>query len=245
MLYTITNSGIQNGRPTKIGANSVNIDWNGSHVFTVENFTTETTPSYSDPEGDALAYIKILSLPSEGELLINGNPVSVGEEISAGQLTTSNLTYQANDQITNQQVLTFTFDCADVGSTSLSGLSDGIFTINVAAKENLPPDVVGDKTVVSNYGETITFTASDFTDGTVPAYNDPEGDSPSKIKILDLPNRGTLQFNGIDVVANQEMTVSEVDSGYLVWIPDLLNQLSVNTSFNFAVSDTGSGQFTQ
>lgn len=244
MLYTITNSGLQNGRPTKIGKNTINVEWGATHIFTVENFTTETSPAYSDPEGDALDYIEVLSLPATGTLLLNGNPVLLNEQISAGQLTTGNLIYETSGQ-TSAYSTSFTFDCADVGSNSLSGLSDGIMLVVVGAKENLPPDVVGDKTLSSLYGETITFTASDFTDGTVPAYNDPEGDSPSKIKILDLPNRGTLQFNGVDVVANQEITVSEIDSGYLVWVPDLLNNLSVNTSFNFAVSDTGSGQFTQ
>mgnify|MGYP003650928965 CR=1 FL=1 len=60
MLYTITNTGSTNARPSSIGSNSISVDYEGEYVFTVANFTTETTPPYEDPEGDALSYIKVL-----------------------------------------------------------------------------------------------------------------------------------------------------------------------------------------
>jgi len=245
MLYTVTNSGLQNGRPTQIGQNTIpNIDLGATHVFTIANFTTETTPQYSDPEGDAMAYIEILTLPSDGTLKLNGVAVTLNQQIFAGQITTGNFVYEAPATGTAQGYsVNFQFDAADVGSNSLSGLNTGFMFIGVDGVENLPPDVIGDKTISVPFGDTYVYSMADFTTGTTPAYNDPEGDPPSKLKILDLPDRGTLVFNGTNVSVNQEINASEVNAGYLTWVPDLIDNLAVNTTFNFAVSDTGSGQF--
>tara|TARA_R110002020_G_scaffold100855_1_gene238048 strand:+ start:16030 stop:16767 length:738 start_codon:yes stop_codon:yes gene_type:complete len=245
MLYTITNSGLQNGRPTSIGSNTINIESQAIHTFTVANFTTETLPVYSDPEDDALSYIEILSITTQGILELNGSVVNVGDQISVAGLTTGNLIYTANQADIVGYSEKFQFDCADTGSNSLSGLSTGIITMEVGAADNLPPDVIGDKTVNLNYDSSHVFSAADFTTETTPAYHDPEGDDPSKVKILDLPDTGTLVFNGSNVVANQEITVAELDAGYLVWNPPGAVTNSINTTFNFAVSDEGSGEYTQ
>jgi hypothetical protein len=241
MLYTITNSGLQNGRPTQIGANTLSILFGATHIFTLANFTTETTPAYQDPEGDALSTIKILSLPSTGTLKLNGVDVVLNQLITAGQLTTGNLTYVSN----GDGNFLFQFDASDVGSNSMSGLSTGWITMNVAQVINLPPDVVGNIGFVFDYGVSKTFTVADFTSSTIPAYNDPEGDAPSKVKILTLPANGTLEFNGNPVIINQEMTVSEIASGYLVFVPDLGVETAQTLTFNFSVADIGSGQFTE
>jgi len=241
MLYTITNSGLQNGRPTEIGANTISIAFAATHVFTLANFTTETTPAYSDPEDDALSYIKILSLPATGTLKLNGVDIILGDQVGSGQISTGNLTYVS----AGDGDYTFEFDAADIGSNSLSGLSTGKITIAVASAVNQPPSVVGNNTFVLSYGDAKLFTVADFTTKTTPPYADPEGDFPSKVKILTLPANGTLKFNGTNVIVNQEVTVAEIASGYLVYVPDLLVETLQNLTFNFSVSDVGSGLFTQ
>lgn len=238
MLYTITNSGLQNGRPTQIGANTINIAFGATHTFTVANFTTETTPVYSDPEDDALSFIKILSLPSTGTLQVNGVDVTLNQIITVANITTNNFTYISN----GSGSFSFQFDVADAGSNSLSGLSSGLINMVVAVAINLPPDVVGDNAFVLNHGDTKVFTVADFTTGTTPAYNDPEGDPASKIKILTLPANGLLKFNGVNVLVNQEMTVAEIAAGYLVYEPNLLIETLQSLSFTFSVADSGSGQ---
>ena len=50
-----------------------------------------TTPAYSDPDGDALSKIKITSLPSHGTLTLSGSGVSVNDEIAAANI--GNLLY--------------------------------------------------------------------------------------------------------------------------------------------------------
>ena len=239
MLYTITNSGLQNGRPTQIGANALSIAFGATHVFTLANFTTETTPSYSDPEDDALSIIKILTLPSTGTLRLNGVGISLGAQITSGQISTGNLTYVS----AGFGSFIFQFDAADVGSNSLSGLSTGLITMTVQKQVNLPPSIIGDNTFVLNHAQSKTFTLADFTSGTTPAYVDPEGDPASLVKVLTLPANGNLVFNGSNVITNQEFTVSEIASGYLTYEPDILVETLQNLSFDFAVADLGSGTF--
>lgn len=245
MIYTITNSGLQNARPTSIGANTINIASKATHTFTIANFTSETSPAYSDPENDALSFISILTLPASGELRVGGVAVNIGDEILSANISTNNFTFVSNQASDVAHSVSFSFDIADTGSNTLSGLSTGVMNINIAAAINLPPDVIGDNTFILNYGDTKTFTVADFTTGTTPAYNDPEGDNASMIKILTLPVNGTLKFNGSAVIANQEMTVAEVSAGYLVYEPDLLIETLQNLSFEFAVADAGSGQYSQ
>ena len=88
------------------------------------------------------------------------------------------------------------------------------------------------------------FSGADFTTGTTPQYNDPEGDSPYSIKILSLPAKGSLKLDNVDVQVNQEILISEVDAGYLVYVPDLSEESGLTLDFDFAVSDNGSKQFT-
>lgn len=241
MLYTITNSGLQNGRPTQIGANTINIAFGATHTFTLANFTSETTPAYSDPEDDALSFIKIITLPSTGVLKLNGVDVVLGQQVTSGQISTGNLTYVS----AGDGSYVFQFDAADVGSNSLSGLSTGLITMLVAEAINLPPDVVGDNTILLDYSVSKIFTVADFTSGTTPAYNDPEGDPASLVKILTLPADGNLVFNGTNAIINQEITVAEIASGYLVYTPDLGIVTSQVLTFNFSVADSGSGTYTE
>lgn len=241
MLYTITNSGLQNGRPTQIGENRIVVAFGTTHIFTVANFTTETEPPYSDPEGDALSFIKILTLPPSGTLRVNGVDVVLGQLIYVADITTNNFVYVSDASGS----YTFQFDAADVGSNSLSGLDTGFIGMEVSPAINLPPDQVGDNTIPADYGDSITFTVADFTSETTPAYNDPEGDPASMVKILTLPSDGTLVFNGVDVIVNQEMTVAEIAAGYLVYNPDLAITTIQSLTFDFAVADAGSGIYTE
>jgi hypothetical protein len=247
MLYTVTNSGIQNGRPTAIGSIRIAINYGALEQYDISTFTTGTSPEYADPEDDGLSYIKIIQLPIIGTLYLTGDiPVSLGDLIQVGTITTGNFYYQA-PATGNEAGYTETweFDAADVGSNSLSGLPDGIVTMDVAPVENGAPDVVGDRTELLEYQQLLTFTSDMFTSGTTPPYNDPEGDAPASIKILDLPADGTLIFNAVPVVVNQIISISEMDLGYMVYAPDLAITIVQTLSFNFSVSDVGSGLFTE
>lgn len=246
MLYTITNTGSTNARPSAIGANTISVSFEGEHIFTVANFTTETTPPYEDPEDDALSYIKILTLPLHGELQVDTVAISAGTIVSAGVIAAGNLKYVAQNpgSAFAETLPAFAFDVADVGSNTLSALTEGVITMSVADEINLPPSNVGDNTINGAYGTTVVFTAADFTANTTPPYSDPEGDAAYKVKITTLPPSGVLSFNGSPVIANQEILLSSVDSGYLVFNQDISVKGSQIIDFNFSISDIGSEQFT-
>jgi len=249
MLYTITNSGSANSRPTQIGANTVSTTYGTSYVFTLADFTTGTTPVYSDPEGDAMSYIKIITLPSQGELHVNDVAVVAGTLVTAGVIDTGNFKFVPPATIPStgpvfQDIPHFDFDIADAGSNALSGLTTGIMSFSLTAAPNSAPDAVGDNTVAFSYGVAKVFTAADFTTNTTPAYNDPEGDAPYKVKITSLPTSGVLNFNGSPVFANQEILLSSVDAGYLSFSQDLAVKGSQTVTFDFSISDVGSEQFT-
>jgi hypothetical protein len=119
-----------------------------------------------------------------------------------------------------------------------------LVNINIAAYVNLQPDVVGDLSVSMIHGATKVFTMNDFTVNLVPPYHDPEGDAPSKLKVLSLPASGLLKLNGVNVTVNQEILYSQIASGLFIYVSDGSVLTVINTSFNFSVSDTGSGLFT-
>ena len=49
--------------------------------------------NFDDPDGQGLAFIEIAVLPDNGDLLLSGAPVSVGDQISLAQLANGDLAY--------------------------------------------------------------------------------------------------------------------------------------------------------
>src|SRR5690606_18377166 len=82
-----------NEPPSEVGDNSLTTNYGVTIVFTVANFTTGTTPAYSDPEGDTASKLKILTLPSTGNLKLNGINVSINQVIDFSDINTGLLTY--------------------------------------------------------------------------------------------------------------------------------------------------------
>ena len=105
--------------------------------------------------------------------------------------------------------------------------------------------VVGDNNIVVDYlGNTdYIFSSSEFTTETTPAYSDPDGYSPSKLKVLDLPVIiGKLIYNGVDVVVGQEIDFSDIDAGLFVFSPSgILIQNA--RGFYFTISDSTTNLF--
>ncbi len=240
MIISITSEALANSKPTSVGSNSISLDYDNDHTFTLANFTTETSPQYFDPEGDSLLFVRITELPSSGQLELDGVAVSSGDDIYSGSISTGNFKYISNRSIITQSSTFFKFDIADEGSSRVSGLSTGIMNISVLEKENLPPSNIDDNSISSEHGEQIIFSESNFTLG----YSDPEGDDPFSIKILSLPSSGQLTLSGSLVVVNQEILFTEISSGYLRYSQDPLDTDAESYSFQFSVSDAGSKTFT-
>lgn len=107
--------GVENLPPT-IGDGESTIDYSESLVFTRAMFTTQTTPPYSDPEGDAALKLQIINLPDDGVLKLNGVNVFTNQIILFDEIDNGNLVYIPDNNITQSDMETFNFAIADAGS---------------------------------------------------------------------------------------------------------------------------------
>lgn len=242
--FTITIDSYINLPPSQLGSKQINLTNGEQYVLSLNDFTI-TTPPYQDPEGDAPFMVKITQLPTEGTLFYNGISVTLNQEFTVAEVNSGLLIYDSDNLLNNSYSDIIKFDIADVGSNLYSGLSTGVFNIKASAELNAPPSEVGDGSKTIDYGETSVFTSAMFTTNTIPPYVDPEGDAPSALKILSLPALGILRFNNVPVVINQIISMADIDLGLLTYTPDLADTDGDQQSFQFAVSDTGSGQFVE
>lgn len=225
--------------PDGVGANSFTIDSAGTKIFTVADYTTGTTPPYSDPEGDAAEAIKITQLPVTGSLKLNGNIVTVNQVITMTSIGAGLFSYVADPSNTAGYAEIFYFSISDVGASCFTTGGQVSMTVNSYINQ---PAVIGDGERTVAEGVVITFNRPDFTSNTTPPYYDPEGDIADKLKIITLPATGDLKLNGINVIANDVINFSDIDAGNLTYEQDPGAGGTVPT-FQFQIADAGSGTF--
>ena len=214
-----------------------NIPTNTSFSFFPEVFTKD----FADIDNDSPCEVVILSLPDpeEGVLHYNGSLTLVGDSFAI--CDSNSLKFLR----LKQGIINTSFNFKISDNNQNKQYSDmATVTINIGAYTNLAPSEVGDLSVVIAHAATKTFTAADFTTGLTPPYSDPEGDAPSKLKVLTLPATGLLKLNGVNVTVNQEIVFANITAGLLTYRGDDATTIEANTSFEFSISDTGSGLFT-
>lgn len=108
--------------PPTIGDGEANIDHGNILIFTRDMFTTQTTPPYYDPEGDAALLLKITSLPTNGIIKLgslffpNNIPIQINQIINFNDIDNALLTFTPDDLIITTDIENFTFEIADAGS---------------------------------------------------------------------------------------------------------------------------------
>lgn len=244
-FFNVTNTSYENLAPTVVGNITINITYaTAQHIFTVADFTTLTTPVYSDPENDSAETVKIVTIPTVGLLKLSSIDVSPNDEISVVDIAAGNLTYNIDLGDTDSYIDSdMTFNVADNGSFSYGAIVEGIVTISVGAEINLPPDNVGDNTINLDYNEFYTFTRANFTTETTPAYSDPEADAENNLKILSLPINGTIKIDGVVASVNNVVSFANIDLGKLTYVPNVSIITAQTITFGFSISDAGSGQY--
>lgn len=114
--FNITVTEQENSPPT-IGDGSRTTNYGTDIILTRSDFTTNTTPPYSDPEGDLPLTLRIDALPTAGLLKLNGVNVTVNQEISfINDIDAGNLTYAPDLNVVTAQSVDFAFSIADEGS---------------------------------------------------------------------------------------------------------------------------------
>ncbi|ELY20752.1 hypothetical protein HALTITAN_2426, partial [Vreelandella titanicae BH1] len=101
--------------------------------------------------------------------------------------------------------------------------------------ENNGPTSSDDSVTMLEGAESIVLSVDDFGN-----YSDPDGDSLDSIRIESLPASevGKLQLNGNDIARGEEISVQQIASGELAFIP-ANDDTDSDTSFEFRVSDGG------
>jgi large repetitive protein len=189
-------------------------------VLTVISLSTTTfTNAFSDVDGNTLSQIQITSLPTNGTLSLNGNPVSAGEVISASNLTSLTFTPDANFN----GAISFGWNGYDGTTYAVTGAN---INITVTAVNDVP--VVSDVSITGNEDTVITFSAANFSSG----FSDVDS-SLTQIQITSLPANGTLSFNRAAVTSGQTINVTELSG--LTFTPN--SNFNGNVSFGWNGSD--------
>lgn len=106
-------------QPPVIGDGETNTNYGEAVTLVRADFTTNTTPPYSDPEGDAPLNLRIDSLPAAGVLKLNGVAVIVNQVISfVSEIDAGLLTYTPDLANTTAHSVSFGFSISDVGSNT-------------------------------------------------------------------------------------------------------------------------------
>jgi uncharacterized repeat protein (TIGR01451 family) len=168
------------------------------------NFTqSEFTSNFNDVEdGNSISKVKIAAEPTHGELQLNGNPITALQEIDSSDL--NNLVYAPETDYLGAD--SFTWNASD--SEGAYAASDATVNIDVTERPNSPPTV---SSINGNGNEdsAIIFEQTDF----INAFTDPDSDSLEAVKIISLPNHGTLLMNGVPSVGQgDEIPAAQLDN---------------------------------
>lgn len=119
--FTVSINSYTNLPPSAVGDGSETTDYGITLVYTRAMFTTNTTPPYNDPEGDAALDLKVLTLPVSGTLELNSVAVIINQIISFADIDSGLLTYAPDNGIQTSHDVSFTFQIADEGSGQFVG----------------------------------------------------------------------------------------------------------------------------
>src|SRR3712207_4393605 len=96
----------------------------------------------SDAAANALAAVKITTLPAAGTLTLSGSAITAGQFISAADITAGNLVFTPAVNANGASYASFTFQVQDDGGTANGGVnldqSANTITVNVTSVNDAP-----------------------------------------------------------------------------------------------------------
>jgi hypothetical protein len=181
------------------------------HIFKKANFITDTTPMYTDPEGNTPYKVKIETLPEFGELSYKGIPVTIGQVFDyTTQIGDGDFIYESELPKLEKHSVNFYFRVSDIGSELYSNI--GVITFNIK-KQEIPPTVSDNSALL--IGKSYIFDETSFTKD----FSDPNGDSYSDVTLKETTNIPDLRLQG--GVAKVNSVFKATDSNDLKYtIPD-------------------------
>ena len=222
--YTLTVNVTPVNDPPTGGDNTVLTQEDITYTFSSADFTV----SYSDPDSDPFAEIRITSLESVGSLLLGGVAVTLNQVITLAQLNANQLTFVPLPGQSGSPYDSFDFE---VGDGSAFSASDYTLTVNVGPVND--PPTADNNSVSTQEDITYVFVTTDFTVN----YSDPESDPFVRIRVTNLESVGSLLFNGTPVTLNQVINAADIGLGRLTFVPVGNQSGSPYDSFDFEVGD--------
>src|SRR5690606_26927369 len=174
------------------------LDEDTSYSFSAGDF------GFSDADaGQSLQAVRIDTLPTDGSLTLNGNPVSAGQVIASGDLADLAFTPDANDNGTDYASFTFSVqDSAGAFDTTPNTFSFDVTPVNdapVAGNDSYSTD---EDTVLTATVPGVLANDSDVDGDTLPANTTPVTDVSHRTLVPNSDGSFTYtpdaDFNGTD-----------------------------------------------
>ena len=225
---------------------TLNVNEDTPFTLTPYHFAFWDAESASSPFAfsavNALAGVKINTLPMAGSLTLSGLAVTEGQLVTRADLDAGRLTYLPGQDAKGSGYASFTFQVQDNGGTAHGGIdldpTPNTVSINVNSLSDAPNGT--DTTVVTNKNTNYVFKLSDF--GFSDVHDSPP-DAFTGVKITSLPTAGVLGEvgqSGLSALnAGAFVTVSSITAGRLVFIPQADAAGADYSSFTFQVRDNG------
>ena len=110
-----------NEAPSIVGNGEADIQVGDTYVFTRASLTSQLNPPYEDPENNPAENLRVVSLPTFGELTLNSKPLIEGSIVPFTDIDSGLFVYQ-NDSLTQEGALEgFEFEISDTGSGEYRG----------------------------------------------------------------------------------------------------------------------------
>jgi hypothetical protein len=209
--------------------NTVTTVEDAPYVFAAADF------GFSDTDGNALAAVKIASLPTAGTLKNNGIAVSAGQAVSAADIASGLLRFTPAPNANAASYATFTFQLQDDGGTANGGVdfdaTARTMTVSVTAVNDAPSGA--NSTLTVQQDGVYVFSTGDF------GFADSEGDAFAGVVISTVPAGGAITDNGAPVSAGQTVSATNIGAGLVRYAPAAGASGSPYASFTFHVKDSG------
>ncbi len=185
----------------------------------------------SDESGQTLTYT-VTAIPAFATIWKSDGTtqVTAGTAVTLAEL--QGLKYKTVPDANGSGNLTWTV--VDSGSGAAPNVNTLTETLALTVNAVNDAPTAADGTVTMSENADHVFVASEF------HFSDVDtGDTLSAVQITTLATNGALKWNGVLVVANQEVTRADIDAGKLMFKPFVNESGTPYATFGFKVKDTG------
>jgi hypothetical protein len=188
----------------------------------------------SDTPANALANVRLSSVPGAGTLALSGVAVTAGQFVPVAAINAGNLRFTPAANANGAAYASFTFQVQDNGGVANGGVdtdpSARSMTVNVTSVNDAPAGA--STTVTTLEGAAYTFSTADF------GYTDSaDSNALLNVKIASVPGAGSLTLSGVAVASGQFVSAARIAAGDLRFNPATDANGAGYASFTFQVQD--------